>query len=84
MQLKTEKPERETGSLKLRILWVLVGVCLMASTGCGYTIVKRGDAILPESRVGESHPTKPGYECYATGYIQEILKEIKTCLEECK
>ena len=80
MQLKTERPRSAIGSLRLKTLWVLVGACLMASTGCGYTIVKRGDAILPEGRVGESHPTKPGYECYPTGYIQEILKEIDTCL----
>ena len=81
MRLKTEKLRSATGSLRLKTLWVLAGVYLMASTGCGYAIVKRGDAILPEGRVGESHPTKSGYECYPTGYIQEILKEIDICLE---
>jgi hypothetical protein len=49
--------------------------------GCGSVTSKKIVAI-PDSRMGESHPTKKGYECFTIGYIQEILKEIDICLDK--
>lgn len=67
--------------IKIRML--LVVACLAALIGCGYGIRKKERLIvLPESRVGISHPTKPNYECYSTGYIREILVEIAVCLSD--
>lgn len=68
---------KEIESSRIRILLLLAVVYLMVSTGCGIKTIA-----IPDSRMGESHPTKPGYECFSTGYIQDILKEIDVCLDE--
>lgn len=55
----------------------------MALIGCsGITRSERTVVAIPDSRMGISHPTEPGYECFTTGYIQQILKEIDMCLAE--
>lgn len=69
-----------TRSLLNKSLRLLVVGCLMVSVGCAFG--KKKLIVLPESQVGISHPTKQGYECFSTGYIQQILDEIEMCLSD--
>ena len=74
---------KEIKSLQHKILLLLVSGCLLFANGCGYTIVKRrGDIILSVGELSISHPTKPGLECWPTGYIQGIEDDIEECLGE--
>lgn len=68
---------------QIRILVGLAVVCMMDLYGCGYTIARKEKIVaLPEGAISESHPTVPGYECFPTGYIQEVLTEIDLCLDK--
>lgn len=76
MVKRKEKLTRGIGLLPNRIQLLSASFCLMALIGCGSTTKV---VAIPDSRMGEPHPTKPGYECFSTGYLQEILKEIDIC-----
>ena len=83
MQSKKGNAMKEIKNLRIKILLLLVSACLIFTSGCGYTIVKkRGDIILRDEVVSVSHPTIPGKECWDTGYIQKIEDEIEQCLGE--
>jgi hypothetical protein len=73
---------KETKNSLSKILLLLASACLVFTSGCGYTIVKkRGDIILKDSELSISHPTIHGKECWDTGYIQKIEDDIRECLE---
>jgi hypothetical protein len=72
---------KETKNSLSKILLLLVSASLILPGCFGYTIVKkRGDIILPDGKASVSHPIKPGYECWPTGYIQKIEDDIEECL----